>query len=82
MTKTTDIASLTPEAAKAEIANLTAQVVIHDRAYHRDDAPTIPDAEYDALRQRLVALEAAFPELASPNSPTRLVGAAPSEGFG
>src|SRR5262249_3674654 len=46
---------------------------------YTEDAPTISDAEYDALRRRYEALEAAFPQLATPESLTKKVGAAPSE---
>ena len=65
----------------AEIGALRARVAEADLAYHRDDAPIISDAEYDALKRRLAALEAAHPELAAPDSPTQSVGAAPSERF-
>ena len=82
MTATTDIKSLSPEAVRAEIARLTAEVAAHDNAYHQEDAPVVSDAEYDVLRRRLVALEAAFPDLVLPESPTRRVGAALAEGFG
>ncbi len=68
--------------AKREIAALTAQIRAHDKRYYQDDAPTISDAEYDALRQRLEALEKQFPELVTPESPTQKVGAAPASGFG
>ena len=61
----------------AEIGALRARVAEADLAYHRDDAPIISDAEYDALKRRLAALEAAHPELAAPDSPTQSVGAAP-----
>ena len=49
--------------------------------YHVLDAPTIEDREYDRLLRELVDLEAAHPELASPDSPTQRVGAAPSTAF-
>jgi len=49
--------------------------------YHVLDAPTIPDAEYDALMRELEALEAAHPELVTSDSPTQRVGAAPSSAF-
>lgn len=49
--------------------------------YHVLDDPTIPDAEYDALLRELDQLEATHPELATPDSPTRRVGAPPSKGF-
>ncbi|MGI3903660.1 MAG: NAD-dependent DNA ligase LigA [Janthinobacterium lividum] len=62
-------------------ARLTAEITTHDVAYHRDDSPTIADAEYDALRRRLVALEEAFPALATPTGPGATIGAKPSEKF-
>lgn len=69
-------------AASAEIAALAARVARADSDYHLHDAPTISDADYDALKRRLAALEAAFPELAAADSPTGKVGAAAAEGFG
>ncbi|MBO6636429.1 MAG: NAD-dependent DNA ligase LigA, partial [Parvibaculum sp.] len=53
----------------------------HDRRYHGEDAPTITDAEYDALRRRNAEIEQAFPDLVRPDSPTGSVGAPPAEGF-
>lgn len=47
----------------------------YDIEYHRDDAPSVPDGEYDALKRELVELEARYPDHADPNSPTRRVGA-------
>ena len=70
-----------PENPRAEHKRLAAEIAEHDRRYHAEDAPTISDADYDSLRRRLDALEAAHPELASAHSPTRKVGAAPSEKF-
>jgi len=72
---------LSPEAAHAEHARLGAEIAGHDRRYHSEDAPTISDGEYDALRRRYVALEEAFPDLAGPDSLSRKVGAAPSKEF-
>ena len=69
------------EAAR-ELARLAAEIAEHDRRYHQEDAPTITDAEYDALRRAHGELEAAFPQLARPDSPSRLIGAAPAAGFG
>ncbi|WP_304617258.1 NAD-dependent DNA ligase LigA [Paracoccus sp. (in: a-proteobacteria)] len=66
----------------AEIAGLVARVSAADHAYHSEDAPVISDADYDALKRRLQQLEELHPDLARPDSPTRRVGAAPSEGFG
>ncbi len=67
--------------SEAEIAALSKQINAANAAYFQHDAPEISDAEYDALKLRLIALETAFPELALSDSPTRTVGAAPSEGF-
>ena len=74
-------ARLTLARARAEHARLGAEIAEHDRRYHGEDAPTISDAEYDELRRRYTALEAAFPELAGADSANRKVGAAPSEKF-
>ncbi|MGB5086091.1 MAG: NAD-dependent DNA ligase LigA [Methylocystis silviterrae] len=67
--------------ARAEHARLHEELTAHDRRYYREDAPTISDAEYDALRLRYEALERAFPELATAQSLTKTVGAKPSEKF-
>ena len=53
-----------------------------DYRYHVLDEPHIPDIEYDRLIRELMALEAAHPELVTPDSPTQRVGHAPSEKFG
>jgi len=66
----------------AELAALAAQIAEHAARYHRDDAPTISDADYDALVRRNAELEAAYPELVRADSPSRIVGAAPRAGFG
>jgi DNA ligase (NAD+) len=49
--------------------------------YYVQDDPSIPDAEYDRLMRELEELEAAHPELATPDSPTRHIGARASGGF-
>ena len=67
--------------ARPEHARLAAAIAAHDIAYHRDDAPTISDADYDALRRRLVAIEETFPALATPTGPGATVGAKPSDKF-
>jgi DNA ligase (NAD+) len=82
MTEPVPVEQLTPEQARAELERLGAEIARHDRLYHRDDAPEVSDAEYDALRQRNSAIEARFPELVRPDSPTHRVGAAPVEAFG
>ena len=68
--------------AKAELKRLAAEISEHDVRYHSQDAPTISDAEYDALRSRNAVLEEKFPELVLADSPSKRVGAAPQEKFG
>jgi DNA ligase (NAD+) len=63
------------------LRELAAEIERHDRLYYLEDRPEVSDAEYDALRRELEALERAHPELASPDSPSRRVGAPPAEGF-
>ncbi len=70
------------ETLTAEIETLTAKIKAHDDAYYQNDAPTISDGDYDGLRHRLLALEAAFPDLVRDDSPSRRVGAVPQSGFG
>jgi len=81
---TTDkpVDSLTLEEAESELARLAGEIGEHDRRYYAEDAPTVSDAEYDALRQRNAAIEARFPELVREDSPSRKVGTAPSGTFG
>ncbi|MDR7048527.1 DNA ligase (NAD+) [Duganella sp. 3397] len=66
---------------QARIAALSAELNRHLHAYHVQDAPTIPDAEYDKLFLELQQLEQDHPELVQPDSPTRRVGAAPLPQF-
>ena len=75
------IETLTDAEAADELARLAAEIASHDRAYHERDAPTVTDAEYDALRQCHAAIEARFPALVGADSPSRRVGAAPAAGF-
>lgn len=74
--------TLTKAAATAELKRLAETIRAADAAYYQDDAPAMADADYDALRQRLNAIEARFPELKQPDSPSEAVGAAPAGGFG
>lgn len=67
--------------AEGELARLAAEIAAHDARYHGQDAPVISDAEYDALKRRNDAIEARFPDLVRADSPSRRVGAAPSEKF-
>jgi len=64
-----------------EIASLRHQLERHNRLYYVDARPEISDREYDALMNRLIALEGAHPELQSPDSPSRKVGGEPIDGF-
>jgi DNA ligase (NAD+) len=59
---------------KAEAAALRKEIAAHDKRYYEQDAPVIGDSEYDALVARLKELEAAHPELVTPDSPTQTVG--------
>jgi DNA ligase (NAD+) len=67
--------------ARTEHERLEAEIARHDERYYREDAPTISDAEYDALRRRYEALEKAFSQLDTKDSLSARVGAAPSEKF-
>jgi DNA ligase (NAD+) len=67
--------------AQAELRKLASEIKRHDQAYHERDAPLITDAEYDALRKRNAALEAEFPHLVQPDSPSKRVGYKPQSGF-
>lgn len=69
------------EDSLARHAALVKKIRQHDEAYYTKDSPEISDGEYDALRQELEKLEAEYPELITPDSPTQNVGAAPSSGF-
>ncbi len=75
------ISDLSPNEAAVEHTQLGEEIAEHDRRYYQEDAPVVSDADYDALRRRYEALEARFPELATPESLTRKVGAAPAEKF-
>jgi DNA ligase (NAD+) len=68
--------------AEARVAELRKQIAYHDERYYVLDEPAIPDAEYDKLMLELRALEAEYPDLITPESPTQHVSGAPSEEFG
>jgi len=76
------VEELTSVEADAELEALAREIKDHDLRYYQDDAPTVNDADYDALRQRNAAIEARFPLSVRPDSPTHRVGAAPASGFG
>ncbi|WP_439508767.1 NAD-dependent DNA ligase LigA [Yoonia sp.] len=65
-----------------ELARLADALGQANAAYHRDDAPLISDAAYDALKQRNAAIEARFPDLKRADSPSDQVGAVVADGFG
>ncbi len=79
--ETADLDLTDPGAAADELARLAGLIADADLAYHRDDAPHISDADYDALRRRNAAIEAAFPALRRPDSPALRVGAPLADGF-
>ncbi|MYA31691.1 MAG: NAD-dependent DNA ligase LigA [Gammaproteobacteria bacterium] len=69
-------------ASKEERAEwLRAEIHRHNRLYHEQDDPEIPDSDYDALYRELHELEEAHPDLVTPDSPTQSVGSRPSEAF-
>ncbi len=76
------VEKLTRDQAGAELAALATEIARHDRLYYQSDAPEITDAEYDRLRRRNQALEARFPDLVRPDSPSHRVGAPPVADFG
>src|SRR5271154_3827009 len=67
--------------AEKELDRLGGEIGGADRRYHAEDAPTVSDADYDALRRRNAEIEARFPLLVRPDSPSHRVGAKPSEKF-
>ncbi|GGD31962.1 DNA ligase [Sinisalibacter lacisalsi] len=75
------VAKLDAQQAEAELARLAALLDRANRAYHTEDAPEISDAEYDAAKQRNAEIEARFPDLKRPDSPTDVVGAQIAPGF-
>ena len=73
------MASPKSPAARAEF--LRREIERHNRLYYNEANPEVTDAEYDRLFRELAQLEAAHPQLVTPDSPTQRVGSAPSEGF-
>jgi DNA ligase (NAD+) len=70
-----------PKAAARRAEELRAELRRHEHLYYVLDSPQISDAEYDALMNELKRIEAAHPELLTPDSPTQRVGGKPAEGF-
>lgn len=75
------VSDLDEKGAKRELARLAMELAFHDKSYHQDDSPQISDADYDKLRVRNEEIEARFPHLVRADSPSKRVGAAPSEKF-
>jgi DNA ligase (NAD+) len=69
------------DGASERVSALRAKLEHHSRQYHVLDTPEISDAEYDHLFRELVDLEAAHPELQTPDSPTQRVGGEPAANF-
>ncbi len=67
--------------ARRQIEALRVRLRKHDRLYYQDAAPTISDRDYDRLYRQLKDLEAAYPALVTPDSPTQRVGGAPTKKF-
>ncbi|MFZ0529184.1 MAG: NAD-dependent DNA ligase LigA, partial [Propionicimonas sp.] len=72
---------MTDDATRARHAELSAQITDHRWRYYVMDAPTVSDAEFDALLRELTGIEELHPELRTPDSPTQHVGGAPSATF-
>ena len=68
--------------AEKNIAQLREEIRKHDRLYYQDAAPVISDHEYDRIYKQLVDLEAQFPDLLTPDSPTQRVAGKPLQAFG
>ncbi|GLQ37381.1 DNA ligase [Rhizobium albus] len=64
------------------LQRISAELAEHDKRYHQEDAPVISDADYDALKQRYLAIEAHFPHLKPAEAPSDKVGAEAASGFG
>jgi len=75
------VAELSPRLAKLEHARLEEEIAEHDKRYHEQDAPSISDADYDALRQRHREIEERFPEFKTLGGAAMRVGGAPAAGF-
>ena len=67
--------------ARDELARLSKLLAKANAAYHGDDDPVLSDADFDRLKRHNASIEAKFPKLKRPDSPTEDIGAAPSDGF-
>ncbi len=71
----------TEASATQRLAELRAEIAEHNRRYYEEDAPIIEDRDYDRLYRELLDLEARFPQLVTPESPSQRVGGAPQRAF-
>jgi len=74
--------TLTEDQARKELARLVTEIRLADASYYGDDNPHLSDADYDALRRRNLEIETRFPHLKRSDSPSDVVGATVSDGFG
>lgn len=79
--RNTPVENLTHDMARAELEALAQEIKHHRDAYYQEDAPTISDAEYDALERRNALIEQKFPKLVRKDSPSKSVGAKASTKF-
>ena len=77
----TAVEDISEAEAAAELTRLADGIAAHDLRYYQDEAPTVSDADYDALKQRNAAIEARFPALVRDNSPSLRVGAVRAAAF-
>src|SRR3954471_5943815 len=77
----TPVADLSESDAADELQRLADEIAGHDIRYFQDEAPTISDGDYDALKRRNLDIEARFPHLIRENSPSLKVGASRAEKF-
>jgi DNA ligase (NAD+) len=82
MNTETAVDALSEQEARKELARLAMEIAHHDAAYHKNDAPEISDADYDALRRRNEAIETRFPNLVRKDSPSLRIGGGLKSGFG
>ena len=75
------VEQITEAEAAAELERLADEIAGHDLRYYQDDAPTVSDGDYDALKQRNSAIETRFPHLVRENSPSLRVGAQRAANF-
>jgi DNA ligase (NAD+) len=82
MSANTKVEDLTEDEARKELARLVTEIKLADASYYKEDSPHLTDAQYDALRQRNLAIETAFPHLKRADSPSESLGAPVNDGFG